>query len=107
MYCSRAMQEQLPNNPCPCAHGISAPLHVTLNLKTVVCPPIILPIIPETYPRTIERMKIVVDLLWKNKTEPEDIIFQLAFKEIMASDICHGREEMGLFKKILSVEERL
>jgi len=52
-------------------------------------------------------MKIVVDLLWKNKTEPEDIIFQLAFKEIMASDICHGREEMGLFKKILSVEERL
>lgn len=52
-----------------------------------------------TYPRTITRLNTVVDMLWEDKTEDEDILLQLAFKEVMASDICEGREETGLIKK--------
>ena len=60
-----------------------------------------------THPRTIERLNVVVDILWKKNAEADDTLFQLAFKEVMADDICRGREEMGLFKKILSVEKNL
>lgn len=49
----------------------------------------------------------MIDILWKNNAEADDILFQLAFKEVMANDICRGRERMDIFKKILSVEKSL
>ena len=56
---------------------------------------------------TMSILKLIITLIWQKNGEANDILFQLAFKEVMATDICHGREEMGLIKKILSVEKNL
>ena len=56
-----------------------------------------------TCPETIERLNAVIDTLWENNAEPDSILFQLAFKAVMAKDICSGRERMNLFKRILSI----
>ncbi len=59
-----------------------------------------------THRRSRLRLHAVIDVFWRNKREADDILFQLVFKEVMVNDICSGREQMRLHKRIWSMRER-
>lgn len=56
-----------------------------------------------TFPRAITRLGIVIDVIWAEKQEPPEVVFELAFREVQADDIRRDREGMNWLQSVLAV----